>query len=88
MLDIGHCRSLWQLPPALLSLSQLTHLTLATKAVGQNIIERLELRDPNPVHMVYDLDDDEDQYDGWGDEGWEANPPSDDDDVGSDVPSG
>jgi hypothetical protein len=49
--------TLWQLPSALLSLSQLRRLVLATKAVGQDIVERLELRSVNPVNVEFDTDD-------------------------------
>lgn len=57
VLDIGRCMTLWQLPAALLSLSQLRRLVLATKAVGQYIVERLELRSANPVDVEFDAEE-------------------------------
>lgn len=60
MLDIGHCHSLWRLPAALLSLRQLRRLVLATKAIGQGVVERLELRSSNPVDVEFDSEEDPD----------------------------
>jgi hypothetical protein len=62
VLDIGRTTSLWRLPPALLHLPQLRRLLLSTRAVGQDIVERLELRDPNPVDVECD------GYDGYSDD--------------------
>jgi hypothetical protein len=62
VLDIGRCMTLWQLPSALLSLSQLRRLVLATKAVGQYIVERLELRSVNPVDVEFDPGQEEDPH--------------------------
>jgi hypothetical protein len=59
VLDIGRCMTLWQLPSALLSLSQLRRLVLATKAVGQYIVERLELRSSSPVDVEFDAGQEE-----------------------------
>lgn len=62
VLDIGRSSSLWRLPPALISLPQLRRLLLSTKAVGQDVVERLELRAPNPVDVECD------GYDGYSDD--------------------
>lgn len=68
MLDIGRCSSLWRLPSALLSLPQLRRVVLSNKAVGQNLLERLELRSPNPVDVECDNYDSDSAYDAWGEE--------------------
>lgn len=58
VLDLGSCRSLWRLPASLLDLSELTRLVLTSKAVAQDIVERLELRPLNPVEVEFAADDD------------------------------
>lgn len=52
---------LLRLPAALLSLRQLRRLVLATKATDQGLVERLELRSPNPVDVEFDGHEEEDQ---------------------------
>lgn len=52
---------LLRLPAALLSLRQLRRLVLATKAIDQGLVERLELRSPNPVDVEFDGHEEEDQ---------------------------
>jgi hypothetical protein len=66
VLDIGRSNSLWRLPSALLSLPQLRRLLLSNKAVGQGLLERLELRSPNPVDVECDNYDSDSDYYGWG----------------------
>lgn len=63
VLDIGRCRSLWRLPGTLLALPELRRLVLATKAVGQHVVEQLELRSPNPVDVEFEGDAQEDDWD-------------------------
>lgn len=64
VLDLGSCGSLWRLPASLLDLSALTRLVLTSKAVGQDIVERLELRSLNPVEVEFAGDDDWDDHRG------------------------
>lgn len=61
MLDVGACCSLWSLPRSLLQMSTLAQLTVPSKAIGQHIIEQLELRGSNPVEVVMEPGDLEDE---------------------------
>jgi hypothetical protein len=61
VLDIGRCYMLLRMPVALLSLRQLRRLVLATKAIDQGLVERLELRSPYPVDVEFDGHEEEGQ---------------------------
>lgn len=67
VLDIGACCSLWSLPRSLLLLAALEQLIVPSKAIGQHVLEQLELRGSNPVEVLIDpADSEDDEEDGEG----------------------
>jgi hypothetical protein len=56
-LDLGCCSSLWQLPNSLLQLPDLHTLILPSRAIGQYVVEQLDLRSHPEVLVLVDPPD-------------------------------
>jgi len=66
-LNLSRCTRLWTLPDSLLHLVKLQLLHIPSRAIAQHLIEQLELRDPVPV----DVDSDPEEDEGFGDEAYD-----------------
>eukprot|EP00878_Enallax_costatus_P007664 GHUV01008023.1.p1 GENE.GHUV01008023.1~~GHUV01008023.1.p1 ORF type:complete len:460 (+),score=174.93 GHUV01008023.1:34-1380(+) len=60
VLDVGGCCSLWSIPRSLIQMRALERLIIPSKAIGQHVIEQLEMRGSNPVEVIIDLADTDD----------------------------